>query len=122
MPESSALVFVYNADSDFFSKLTDFAHKVISPKTYACRLCAITHSNFGMKQDWRQFLEKLDLPVEFLYRDELKRDVLLPQVKLPAIFLREDGKTSLLIPALEIREAASLDELKNLILTALEQD
>ena len=40
--------FVYNADGDVFSLVGDFAHKIFSPKTYNCNLCAITHGNFGM--------------------------------------------------------------------------
>lgn len=68
------LVFVYNADSGLFNLLTDIAHKAFSPKTYACNLCAITHSSFGMKNEWRQYLDNLNISFEFLHADELKAD------------------------------------------------
>ncbi len=43
------LIFVYNANSDLFSTVTDFAHKILSPSTYQCQLCALTYGNFSKK-------------------------------------------------------------------------
>jgi hypothetical protein len=37
------LLFVYNADSGLAAALFDSAHKLLSPQTYACNLCALTH-------------------------------------------------------------------------------
>ncbi|MGI8952546.1 MAG: hypothetical protein ACR2FN_13295 [Chitinophagaceae bacterium] len=51
----STLIFVYNADADLFSTLTDFAHKILSPSTYQCKLCALTYGNISMKQEWKFF-------------------------------------------------------------------
>jgi hypothetical protein len=52
-----SLVFVYNADSGssgLFNTLTDIAHKLISPHTYSRNLCALTHSNPGMRKEWKE--------------------------------------------------------------------
>jgi len=49
------LIFVYNAASDIWSKSLDAAHKIISPSTYACNLCSLTHGNFSEKQVWVLF-------------------------------------------------------------------
>ena len=38
---SKEYLFVYNAKSDKLHKYLDFAHKIISPKTYACDLCSL---------------------------------------------------------------------------------
>lgn len=54
------LVFVYNADSGLFNTVTDIAHKIISPSTYSCQLCTLTHSYFSVKKDWTDFLAELD--------------------------------------------------------------
>jgi hypothetical protein len=44
--KTKSLLFVYNADSGVFNLVTDIAHKIFSPQTYACQLCCITHGNF----------------------------------------------------------------------------
>jgi hypothetical protein len=37
------LLFVYNADAGLVTGLLDTLHKVLSPSTYSCSLCAITY-------------------------------------------------------------------------------
>ena len=51
------LVFVYNARSGLFNALSDAAHKIFSPGTYQCNLCALTHTALGMRGEWRKFLD-----------------------------------------------------------------
>ena len=60
----AGLVFVYNADSGLFNAVSDAAHKIFSPRTYQCNLCALTHSAIGMRREWKQFLDSLDVPLE----------------------------------------------------------
>ena len=67
--DKPSLVFVYNADSGLFNTLTDIAHKIFSPDTYSCNLCMITHDNLSMRSEWKDFIEKLDIELEFLHRD-----------------------------------------------------
>ena len=64
------LLFVYNADTGLFSVMTDYAHKILSPKTYPCNLCAITYGNMGMNKQWKEYINNLTIPIEFLHRDE----------------------------------------------------
>ena len=109
------LVFVYNADSGLFNTLTDIAHKVFSPQTYECNLCAITYGNFGIRAEWKEFLETLDVELEFLHRDELARQYGLKEVSLPAVFLKEEGKLTPWISSTEINGCSSAEELKSLI-------
>ena len=80
------LVFVYNADAGLFSMLTDYAHKIVSPQTYACSLCALTYGNLGMKRAWKRFVTGLDATIEFLHRDELAERYGVRDVPLPAVF------------------------------------
>jgi hypothetical protein len=110
-----ALVFVYNADSGLFNTVADVAHKVFSPKTYRCNLCALTHSTFGMRQSWKQFLAELDRPLEFLHADELKSRYAVSGVPLPAIFKKEGERLELLIDADSINSCRTMDDLKRLI-------
>ena len=38
--------FIYNAKSGLANSIFDLAHKLISPDTYECNLCKITHGAF----------------------------------------------------------------------------
>ncbi len=113
MPTS--LVFVYNADRGLFNALADTAHKLISPGTYQCNLCAITHGAVRMHQQWKTFLEGLDVPLEFLHRDELQAIYGIRDARLPAIFRRVDHQLAPWIDAETINACHSLDELQDLI-------
>ena len=84
------LILVYNADGGVFDALGDTAHKILSPSTYPCSLCALTYGPFTMRAAWRTFLGTLGLPVLFLYRDELRQDLDERDIALPAI-LRASG-------------------------------
>ncbi len=44
-----ALVFVYNANSGLLNALLDMGHKVVSPRTYPCSLCALTYGSLGLR-------------------------------------------------------------------------
>jgi hypothetical protein len=122
MVATPTIVFVYNADSGLFNTLTDIAHKIFSPQTYECNLCAITYGNFGIRDEWRQFLETLAAGLEFLHRDELLRDYGLSGVELPAVFLKSDRGLKLWITAAEINQCHELAELQQLIAGRLEAE
>ncbi len=109
------IVFVYNADSGLFNTLTDIAHKIFSPETYECHLCAITYGNFGIRQEWQGFLETLDAELEFLHRDELRQKYGIENAELPMIFRKADTGLHPWINAAEINACAGLEELQGLI-------
>lgn len=111
----ATLVFVYNADSGLFNALTDLAHKTLSPQTYQCNLCALTYSSFGMRKSWKQFLERLDRPFEFLHADELQRRYPVTDAPLPAVFKVEGDDIELLIDADSINACRTIEELEHLV-------
>ena len=115
-----SLLFVYNADSGLFNTLTDIAHKVFSPDTYSCNLCMITHDNLSMRSEWKEFIEQLDIELEFLHRDEFLKQYKMSDVKLPCIFSKDTDGLSDFISADEINTSKSVDDLKNLIQGKLE--
>ncbi|RME01906.1 MAG: hypothetical protein D6814_00615 [Calditrichaeota bacterium] len=113
---STKLIFVYNADSGLFNTLTDIAHKLLSPQTYKCNLCAITHTALGMREEWKQFVENLPLPVEFLHKDELEQQYHLKSADLPAVYLASDAaELTLFITPEQINGCVQLEDLKQLI-------
>ena len=109
------LVFVYNADSGLVSPLLDIGHKIVSPQTYSCNLCALTHSTFSMRDEWKQFVAHLGYQVEFLHRDELAEQYGLRDVSLPAIFLKTATGLQPWIGQEEINRCQSLADLKRLV-------
>ena len=74
--KNTKLIFVYNADSGVFNLLGDMAHKMFSPKTYQCSLCALTHGNFGMRREFSDYLKTLPEPFEFLHADEFQNNTI----------------------------------------------
>jgi hypothetical protein len=116
------LVFVYNADSGVFNTLADAAHKLFSPRTYACNLCALTHTAVRMRGEWREFLEGLGRPLEFLHADELATRYGLKGVGLPAVFTRDGAGLRVLAGADSVNACRTLDELKRLVLEGLKAE
>ena len=113
--DKTSLVFVYNADSGLFNTLTDIAHKIFSPDTYACNLCAITHDNLSMRSEWKDFIEQLDIELEFLHRDEFISQYEMEDVLLPCIFNKDANGLSLFITADEVNACKTVEELKQLM-------
>lgn len=108
------LLFVYNADSGLFNTLTDAVHKIISPSTYSCNLCAVTYGMLGMKREWKEFITGLEVKVEFLHRDEFTAQFGVKE-ELPAVFSLTQEKPSLLISAKEINKCKTLGGLEQLV-------
>ena len=110
-----SLLFVYNADSGLFNLVTDIAHKIFSPQTYACQLCSITHGNLTMREEWRAFIDELPLECEFMHRDEFLKAHSSVQDELPAVYTRSNGELRLCVDASKIISCSDLSELKRLI-------
>jgi len=111
----TTLLFVYNADTGLFSVMTDYAHKILSPKTYPCNLCAITYGNMGMNKKWKEYIDNLTFPIEFLHRDEFLKRYDLKDTQLPAAFIKKGENIDVLIDHTEINECTSAEELMGLV-------
>lgn len=118
--KKTTLLFVYNADSGIFNTLTDIAHKMFSPDTYECNLCAITHSHFSMRKEWADYLETLNANLEFLHRDELIKQYGEQNASLPAIFFVGDNKKlELGVDSETINKCKTIEDLQNTIQKSL---
>ncbi|MHA1884944.1 MAG: hypothetical protein ACXAAI_11665 [Promethearchaeota archaeon] len=113
------LVFVYNADSGVVNIVKDFWHKLLRPSTYECNLCAQTFSTFGMKKDWKKFINKLDIEAEFLHKDEFEEKYEVSDAKFPSAYLKNGKSIDLLINQEEMNNVKSLDEMEALVLGKL---
>jgi len=118
------LILVYNADSGFFNAVFSSVHKFVSPETYACELCRISHGLTGMLGAWRTYLDQLPLPVRSYHRDQFHAE--FPDAggyRLPAILLRVEGSDFReLVGGEQIARADNLVTLINLVNHALEEN
>ncbi|TGE04942.1 hypothetical protein [Hymenobacter fodinae] len=112
--ELPELLFVYNADAGLINGFLDTVHKLVSPSTYACSLCALTYGAATMRPEWREFLKHLPARATFLHRNELVEQYQeLAQVALPAVFRRQSGLAW--HPFLTAAELQAVPELPQLI-------
>lgn len=91
------LLVVYNADSGLRAAAADWLHKLLSPATYPCDLCALTHGHLGMRRQWADLVARLPLPVGTLHRDEWQRQWPGNPAPLPALLLESHGAVETLI-------------------------
>ena len=113
------LIFVYNADSGLLSALNDGILKIVSPSTYQCRLCSLTFGVVRMKSRWKEFIESLDVPAEFLHRDEFMDRYDLPDAEFPSVYIRRGDEMSVLISKEEMENTDSLEGLMEMLKTKL---
>ena len=110
------LLFVYNADAGLLPGLKDLFHKLLSPATYPCSLCAVTYGAATVRPEWQRFIKALPLPVEFLHRDEFAHAYPAHGgARLPAAFaVAENGALTPFLSAAEL-DATDLNGLMELV-------
>jgi hypothetical protein len=108
-----SLVFVWNAQAGVLNALRDSLHKWISPDTYPCKLCLLTHGFAAEKHRWREFLQALDRPVYFYYRDRFEATGIRvdPAPGAPAVLQRVDDKWHVVLGPSDLDRITSLQEL-----------
>ncbi|MBB6431650.1 hypothetical protein [Algisphaera agarilytica] len=116
------LIFVYNADAGWLGAAWDSAHKLISPKTYRCSLCAVTHHALGMKKRWARFIEGLEHDIEFLHRDEAKERYDLETVDWPAVLKEDEKEARIWLNSEELAHAETIEQLEALIRERLDHE
>lgn len=107
------LVFVYNGDSGLVNGVMHYLHKRISPDTYPCQLCGVIYDGMSLKQEWLDFVKSLDVPTEFLHRDEYQRQYGNSNLQWPAVLLHEGQQLSTtVLNAEDFKSIPSLEVLK----------
>lgn len=114
------LIFIYNAKGGLLAAAGDTVHKLVSPGTYPCSLCALTYGAFTKRPAWAAFLDGVGIPTLFLYRDEFRADLDTRDLALPAILLGSDAPVpEVLVSAAELDALPDLDALIALLETRL---
>lgn len=108
-----SLQFVYNAHSGKLHALFDIAHKLVSPHTYSCDLCQITHDTFSENADFSAL--KARHPIELFHIDEYEASYPAEE-HYPVIIVRRDGDIIERINRERIGQLHSVDDLRSLVL------
>lgn len=108
------LQFIYNANHDLKSRVFDFAHKIISPSTYHCSLCHLTHSNFGEREEWGRFVEQSDFEMKFYHKDEFEEKYKLT-FDYPLILKVGENGIDILVSKKELYRLGSTQDLIELL-------
>lgn len=109
------ILFVYNANGGVANALLDYGKKYISPSTYDCQLCMVTYGPFGMKKEWKQFVDGLPHTVVFLHKDELLKQYPDANITLPAVLKEGDGALEVMISSEDFERVATLDDLRVMV-------
>ena len=108
---NTKLIFIYNAKEDILSKAVDFTHKILSPSTYACELCAITYGNFTIHNTWKKYLDELPVEKIFYYREKWQSSDLYSEIPLPAILLKQEQEVKVLLSKNDFNKIHDVDAL-----------
>lgn len=109
---NKTLIFVYNADTGWFNLASDIAHKIFSPATYPCSLCALTHGVFAVRPQWEAFVQKLETAPVFLHRDEfLRTHPDWAETPLPLVLHETDAGLEILLTAAALNRMQGLNAL-----------
>ncbi|MGF1555452.1 GTPase [Paucihalobacter sp.] len=105
------IIFVYNAKSGLKHSVLDSVHKIISPSTYPCNLCALTHDTFSEKSLWREFQKDFLIEMRFLHSDEFESSFHSEQFQYPTILQLENNTLIEIISSEEINNMKDLQAL-----------
>ena len=112
--DESELIFVYNAKSGMVNEFLDFAHKIVSPSTYNCNLCAISYGNFTMKKKWSDYISSLPVRSTFTYKDKVS-EYGYNNIELPSIIFRNGSRSKVIVSSEEINKLKKIDQLINIL-------
>lgn len=107
------LIFIYNANSGKLNGLFDLGHKIVSPESYTCNLCKLTHGKFTEQKVWKNFRESSPHQLVFLHKDEFENQY-KDRYSYP-IILEDNSNLEIFISTEELNRISDSKELVNLI-------
>jgi len=107
------LFFIYNANSGFLNGALDSLHKMVSPSTYPCKLCELTHGYFSQRSYWKDYSNGLNdagYDLRFLHKDEMG-DWPVNFSLLPSVYFYHNGYLELIAGPSELAEMNKPEDL-----------
>jgi len=89
--------------------IRDVGHKLMSPQTYDCFLCMLTHGTFREDPKWKYFKENSNINMEFLHRDEFQKRY--DRKETYPVILKEASPLEVVISRDQLRHLTSVDDL-----------
>ena len=121
MSENVKLVFVFNADSGKLNAVKDSIKKIFNKAAYECNLCGVAFGTFGMKNNFKNFIQNLEVETDFLHKDEFPGDYPEPDVvEFPCCYVLRDGKMEIFIGKDEMDSFANQEELIEAVKTKVQ--
>ncbi len=115
------LLFVYNIEKSLVSKASEYLGGMLNSRNEDCKLCSLTYDNLGMKKEWKEFVEGLPYPIEFLYKEDfIGKYEEFESEDFPLVVVYED-KPRVLISAEQINPLKSLKDLMSLVSNSLKK-
>ena len=108
------IIFVYNANAGKGNAVLDSLHKIASPSTYNCNLCAITFGVFSEDDLWKTFRKNSDLNMQFYHKDEFQKEFKskwLPKFEFPVVLAENKGNLEVFVSAQELNTFSTSENL-----------
>lgn len=115
------LIFVYNANSGIGHMLLDVAHKIFSPKTYNCNLCALTFDTFSENKIWKDFRTQNNIEMVFLHIDDFEEKYKTTAYTYPIILTENTDGLKIVLSAESIDALRSVNALITILKPKLRQ-
>jgi hypothetical protein len=109
------LIFVYNANAGLAAGIMDSLHKLVSPQTYDCDLCAITYGLTRMDPKWKAWLKVQPFDAVFYHLPDFRAAYPDVTASLPVILTEREGQVETLVSADDFKLTPSVDALIALI-------
>jgi hypothetical protein len=107
------LLFVYHAKSRKLNALFDAGHKLFSPNSYQCNLCALTFDAFTENKTWKQFRAQNSIDMKFYPIDEFEKTFPSVTFEYPVILKQDQTGLNELLNKKDINKIESVDGLIN---------
>lgn len=104
------LFFVYNANSNLTIKFFDAVHKIVSPSTYDCELCELTHYSLGARKAWKEFVGKSKIPIQVWYKDRFVQKF-EKEYEFPVVLIYDNSGFTCILDKIQLESINGLDEL-----------
>ena len=96
-------------------------HKWISPDTYSCSLCKLTHGFFGAKEEWDSFLRSFGEEVRVMYRDAFIEEFGDITGSFPIVARWKNDILERILSSEDIEGVRDLDELLSLLKKTIQE-
>jgi hypothetical protein len=108
-----SLYIVYNANAGLLNGVKDSLHKLISPSTYPCKLCELTHGYLKERSEWAVYVAELKergIRFEVLHKDELTQHP-FEFAELPGVYKLDRGEWTCILGASQLKKLNSVSDL-----------